>query len=123
MEEERVLETTTVTGGERPQVEGRRRTLSNDHAPQSRKGLDNRMETPKVQQRVRRKPGNEESGRPIRDNMDVEGGALDWIFRRERRRSSSAHGRDEKDIYGDSPLKAPNIEERQRGRPSGATAK
>ena len=119
MEEGRVLETTD----ERPQVEGRRRTLINDHAPPSRKGLENRMETPQEQQPVRRQPGDEESGRPIRDKMDVEGGALDWIFSRERRRSSSAHGRDEKDIYGDSPLKAPKIEDRLRGRPSGATAK
>jgi len=23
-------------------------------------------------------PGNDESGRPIRDNMDVEGGTLEW---------------------------------------------
>jgi len=38
MEEERVLEPTTVTGGKRPQVERRRRTLSNDHAPPSREG-------------------------------------------------------------------------------------
>ena len=33
MEEERVLGSTTVTPGERPQVEGRRRTLSKDHTP------------------------------------------------------------------------------------------
>jgi len=73
MEEERVLETTTVTGGERPQVEGRRRTFSNDHAPPSPEGLKDRMETPQEHQPVWRQPGNEKSGRPIRDNMAVEG--------------------------------------------------
>jgi len=31
------------------------------------------METPQEQQ-----PGNEESGRPIRNNTDVEGGTLQW---------------------------------------------
>ena len=78
MEEERVLETTTVTAGERPQVEGRRRTLCNDHAPPSRKGLQERMGAPQEQKQVRRQPGNEESGWPIRDNMDMVGGTLEW---------------------------------------------
>ena len=78
MEEERVLEPTTDTAGERPHVEGRRRTLSNDHATPSWEGLEDRMETPQEQQPVRLQPGNEESGLPIRDNMDDEGGTLEW---------------------------------------------
>jgi hypothetical protein len=73
MEKERVLETTTDTAGERSHVEGRRRTLTNNHAPPSREGLGGRMKTPQEQQSVRRQPDNEESGRPIRVNMDVEG--------------------------------------------------
>jgi len=77
-EEERVLESTKVTVGERLKVEGRRRTLSNDQAPPSREELEDGMETPQEQQPVRRQSGNEESGRPIRDNMDVEGGTLEW---------------------------------------------
>jgi len=78
MEEERVLEPTTDTAGERPHVEGRRQTFSNDHAPPSWVGLVDRMETPQEQQPVRRQPGNEESGQHIRDSMDVEGGILEW---------------------------------------------
>jgi len=78
MEEERVLESTTDTAGERPHVEERRRTLSNDHAPPSREGLEDRIEIPQEQQPVRRQSGNEESGRPIEENMDVEGGTLEW---------------------------------------------
>jgi len=78
MEEECVLEPTTDTAGERPHVEGRRRTLSNDYAPPSWEGLEDRMETCHEQQPVRRQPGNEENGRPIRDNMDVEGVTLEW---------------------------------------------
>jgi len=35
------------------------------------------METSQEQQPVRQQPGNEENGRPIRDNMDVEGVTLD----------------------------------------------
>jgi hypothetical protein len=35
LEEERVMVTTTDTAGERPQVEGRRRTLCNGHTPPS----------------------------------------------------------------------------------------
>jgi len=73
MEEERVLEPTTDPAGERAQVEGRRRTVCNDHALLFREGLEDRTETPQEQQPVRRQPGNEESGRPITDNMDVEG--------------------------------------------------
>ena len=78
MEEEGVLEPTTDTAGERPHVEGRRRTLSNDNAPPSWEGLEDRMETPQEQQPVMRQPGNEESGRLTRDNMDVEGCTLEW---------------------------------------------
>ena len=54
IEEERVLEPTTDTAGERPHVEGRRRTLNNDHAPPSWEGLEGRMETTQEQQPVRR---------------------------------------------------------------------
>jgi len=36
------------------------------------------METPQEQQPVRQQLGNEENGRPIRDNMDVAGGTLEW---------------------------------------------
>ena len=77
-EEERVLEPTMDTAGERPHVEGRRRTLSNDHAPPSWERLEGRMETSQEQQPVRRQPDNEECGRPVRDNMDVEGVTLEW---------------------------------------------
>jgi len=59
-------------------VEGKRRTLNNDHTPPSWEGLEDRMETPQEQQPVRRQPDSEESGRPIRDNVDVEGGTLEW---------------------------------------------
>jgi len=76
--EERVLEPTTVTADERPQVEGRRRTLSNDHALPFWEGLRDRMETPQEQQPARRQPGKEESGRPIRDKLDMEGVILEW---------------------------------------------
>jgi len=76
MEEERVLEPETDPAGKRPQVEGRRRTRSNGHAPPSQDGLGDRIEEPQETPPVRLKPGNEESGRPIRDNMDVEGGSL-----------------------------------------------
>ena len=72
MEEERVLELTTDTLGERPPVEGRRRTLSDDHAQPPWEGLEDRMETPQEQQTVRQQHGNEESGVPIRD-MELEG--------------------------------------------------
>jgi len=78
MVEERVLGPATVTAGEGQQVEVRRRTLSNDYAPPSREGLEDRMETPLEQQPVRRQPGNEKSGRPIRDNVDLEGSTLEW---------------------------------------------
>ena len=36
------------------------------------------METSQEQQPVRRQPDNEECGRPVRDNMDVEGVTLEW---------------------------------------------
>ena len=36
------------------------------------------METPQQQQPVRRQPSNEESGRPIRYNMDAKGGTFEW---------------------------------------------
>jgi hypothetical protein len=36
------------------------------------------METPQVKQPVRWQSDNVESGRPIRDNMDVEGVTLEW---------------------------------------------
>ena len=78
MEEDRELEHTTVTADERPQVKGRRRTLSNDHSPRSWERLEDRVETPQEQQPVRRQSGNEESGRPISENTDVEGGTLEW---------------------------------------------
>jgi hypothetical protein len=42
------------------------------------------METPQVQKPVRWHPGNEESGRPIRDNMDVEGVSLEWNIGEEK---------------------------------------
>jgi len=38
------------------------------------------METSQEQQPVTRQPGNEEYGRPIRDNMDVEGVTLEWTI-------------------------------------------
>jgi hypothetical protein len=78
MEEKRVIEPTTDKGGKRPQVEGRRRMLSNDHSPPSRKGLQDRMEIPQEKQKWRWQPGNEERGQHIRDNMDEEGVNLEW---------------------------------------------
>ena len=54
MEEERVLEPKMDTAGERPQVDRKRRTLSNAYAPPSRERLEDRMETPQEQQLVRR---------------------------------------------------------------------
>jgi len=80
MEEKRVLEPTTHTTVERQIVEGRRWTFSNDYAPPSWKGLEDRMETSHEQQPVRRQPGNEENGRLIRDNMDVEVVTLKWTI-------------------------------------------
>jgi len=77
MEEERVLEPTTDTAGERPNVEGRRRTICNNYAAPPWERLEDRMEKSRGQQPVRRQPGNEENGRPIRDNMDVEGVTLE----------------------------------------------
>ena len=76
MEEEQVLEPTTDKEVERPHAEGRRRNFSNDHDPPSWEGLEGRMETLQEQQTLRRQTGNEESGRPIRDKMDVEGVTL-----------------------------------------------
>ena len=84
---ERVLESTTDTAGERPHVEGRRQTLSKDHALPSWEGLEDRMEIPQQQQSVKRQPGSEESGRPIRDNTDWKG-HFGVEYGRERRSSS-----------------------------------
>jgi len=53
-----------------------RSVTTRPHRPGGR-GLEDRMVTPQEQQPVRRQPGNEESGRPIRDNMDVERGILE----------------------------------------------
>ena len=78
MEEEPVLETTTDTAGKLPHVERRRRTLNNDHPQPSWEELEDRMETPQEKQPVRWQPDNVESGRPIRNNMDVEGVTLEW---------------------------------------------
>ena len=78
MQEERVLEPTKDTAGKRPYVEGRRRPLSNDHPPQSWERLEDRMETPQEKQPVRWQPDNEESGRPIGDNMNVKTVTVEW---------------------------------------------
>jgi len=65
------------------------------------------METPQEQQPVRRQPGNEKSGRPIRDNMDMEG-ALRSGVKAGKERSSSVSGGDAKDNYDDQSQKAKN---------------
>ena len=83
MEEERVLEPTTDTAGKLLHVGRRLRTLNNDHPPPSWEELEDRMETPQEKQPVRWQPDNMYSGRPIRDNMDVEGVTLDWNTGRE----------------------------------------
>jgi len=73
IEEKRVLEPAEDTEGDVPQVEGRRRTLSTDHTPPPREGMETRTETSHEQQPVRRQPGCEETGRTIRENMDLDG--------------------------------------------------
>jgi hypothetical protein len=83
MEDEPVLEPTTDTAGKLPHVERRRRTLNNDHPPPSWEELEDRMETPQEKEPVRWQTDNVESGRPIRDNMDVEGVTLEWNTGRE----------------------------------------
>ena len=83
MEEERVVEPTTDTAGKLPHGERRRRTPNNDHPPPSWKELGDRMETPQEKQPVRWQPDNVESGRSIRDNMDLEGVTLEWNTGRE----------------------------------------
>ena len=81
------------------------------------------MEAPQVQQTVRRKPGNEESGRPVRDKVDVEGSTLEWSkCGKEEGRQVTRNGI-KKDSYGDQSQNALKIEDRQTGRhSSGATA-
>jgi hypothetical protein len=81
------------------------------------------METPQEKQPVRWKPDNVESGRPIRDNMDVERVTLEWNTGREEEGRLRTPGRDARDSYGDESQKAQKIEDRQKGRhSSGATA-
>jgi len=91
--------------------------------PPSWEGFENRMDTPQEQQPVRRQPGKKESGRPNRDNMDAEGGTLEWSTGGKEEGRLAPPGRDAKDGYGNQPPKAQNIEERQKGlHSSGATA-
>jgi len=59
------------------------------------------MQTLQEQQPVRRQAGNEESGRPIR--VDVEGALWSGL------QASSIPGRDKKDSYGDQFQKAPKF--------------
>ena len=122
MEEERVLEPTTDTTGERPYVEGRRRTLRKDYAPPSWEGQEDRMETSQEQQPVMRQPSNEENGRPIGGNMDAEGVTLEWsIGGTEEGRLAPQDGMQET-ATATSPKRPPKIEDRQKGRKSsGAT--
>ena len=61
MEGERLLESTTDTADERPQVEGRRRTVSDDQAPNVPGGAGGQDGDTSKQQPVRRQPSNEES--------------------------------------------------------------
>jgi len=77
------------------------------------------MEKPQERQPVRRQPGNEENGRPIRDNMDVEGGTLEWSTGgKEEGRLALRVG-----MQKTATATSPKIEDRQTGRhSSGATA-
>ena len=91
-EEERVLEPTSDTAGERPHVEGRRRTHSNDHAPtvlggvREQDGYTSRAATCEAAARQEREwtAQQRQHGRG-RGHFGVE-------YRRERRRSSSPPG-------------------------------
>ena len=78
MDEEWKLESTTDTACKLPHVERRQRTLNNDHSPPPWEELEDRMETPQEKEPVRWKSDNEESGRPFRDNIVVEGVNLEW---------------------------------------------
>ena len=122
MDEEWKLESTTDTACKLPHVERRQRTLNNDHSPPPWEELEDRMETPQEKQPVRWKSDNEESGRPFRDNIVVEGVNLEWNIGGEKE-DRVPPGRDARDSYGDESQKAQKIEDRQKGRhPCGATA-
>ena len=56
----------------------KRQKLSADHAPQPREGMEARTEIYDEQQPVRRQPSGGERRQNIRENMDLEGGKLEW---------------------------------------------
>jgi hypothetical protein len=71
------------------------------------------METHQEEQPMRWQPGNEDRGRPISDNMDVEGVNYEWNIGGEEE-GRPPPGRDAKDSYCDVSQKAPKIEDRQK---------
>jgi len=108
MEEEPVLEPTTDKAGKLPHGERRRWTLNNDHPPPSWEEPEDKMEAPQETQPVRCQPDNMESGRPIRDNMDVEGVTLEWNTSREEGRLPPQDGTKET-ATATSPKSAQNL--------------
>jgi len=90
------------------------------------------METSQEKQPVRWQPDNVESGRPIRDNMDIEGVTLEWNTGREEGRLPPQDGTQEtatvaspkrpKKLKIDKKDDTPPVRRRSRSKTTGITS-